>query len=368
VTVDQPQRVVVDANVLVENFRPSNAFKLLLEGARTGQLVLVVPELALKEAANKFRERIWERVKDIDQAVAKTLALGVACGVEPDLEPDAEAIRYEHGLRRTLAEVHAVVPPLPDVSHDTVVQRALERRKPFNRGGSGYRDALIWESVLDQARSREAVIFCTRDRTDFGNSEDPPALAADLVADLANSGLGPDSVTLALDYRALVNRLVDVERVAVDEVERALRRLWPDLEKAVEAALYDLEFDFDALSNLSLDRFDVGFGAETPDRVVVRDAQVVGVSSLSHATVEEARVLSDDEVLVTLYLEVEGDLDLDVEITGAGRGTPDRWERERWRMSRTMAVSRTIAASTEATYVRSEGTLVGLAVFSGRVL
>jgi hypothetical protein len=39
------------------------------------------------------------------------------------------------------------------VSHDAVVERALERRQPFDTAGhNGYRDALLWETVLELLR------------------------------------------------------------------------------------------------------------------------------------------------------------------------------------------------------------------------
>lgn len=77
----------------------------------------------------------------------------------------------------------------------------------------------------------------------------------------------------------------------------------------------------------------------------------------------EARVLTENEVLVSLYMEIDSGLDLDIEMSGR-----DAWESDPWRTSRTVAVTRTLAVSAEATYSRSEEAVFGLSVYSARVL
>ena len=38
--------------------------------------------------------------------------------------------------------------PYPSTSHKDLVSRDLARKRPFQESGKGYRDALIWESLL----------------------------------------------------------------------------------------------------------------------------------------------------------------------------------------------------------------------------
>lgn len=51
---------------------------------------------------------------------------------------------YETELRGRLNELGAVIIPIPSVSHQVVLTRALEKRRPFDtEGRDGYRDVLI---------------------------------------------------------------------------------------------------------------------------------------------------------------------------------------------------------------------------------
>jgi len=98
--------------------------------------------------------------------------------------------------------------PYPDVSHRDVTARALARRRPFDSlGHEGYRDALIWESVLAFARTlaRERVVLVSRNSKDFADA------AGDLHADLRRDVAAlttASTVTLVRD----VGRLVDLIR------------------------------------------------------------------------------------------------------------------------------------------------------------
>ena len=62
--------------------------------------------------------------------------------------------------------------------------RDLARKKPFSSSGSGYRDALIWlslVSLLGESSEAENAAFITRNSKDFGEA---PRLHEDLLSDL----------------------------------------------------------------------------------------------------------------------------------------------------------------------------------------
>jgi hypothetical protein len=78
--------------------------------------------------------------------------------------------------------------PLPTVGHQVLLTRALESRKPFDeRGGDGYRDALIWHTVLDICRECDGdtqVVFVTNN-TNYFCDKDAGELLAPLQAEVA---------------------------------------------------------------------------------------------------------------------------------------------------------------------------------------
>lgn len=69
---------------------------------------------------------------------------------------------------------------LPQVSHDQMLVRDLANRRPFFNK-EGYRDALIWETILALAVEEPVpVIFISANKRDFGKGELDPALKEDL--------------------------------------------------------------------------------------------------------------------------------------------------------------------------------------------
>jgi hypothetical protein len=107
----------------------------------------------------------------------------------------------------------------PNISHAEVVTRELQRRKPFNPKGGGYRDYLIRRTVLSIAREApdSTVIFATANTKDFA---DEGGLHPDLRADL---------VALEMDVGRLVLHasLEDVLASTVRPLRRRARPLQP---------------------------------------------------------------------------------------------------------------------------------------------
>jgi hypothetical protein len=358
---DVTPRVLLDTNVLVANFQSGNAYKLLIEGARTRQLQLVVPELVLREAANKFREMAAERAREYDKAVSGLARLGMQVKAKPDPDPAAAAVRYDANLRRTLRDINATIAALPDVTHDALLTKTLARRKPFRDGDAGYRDALLWETAMEQAKEHGELILCTMNTRDFAEAgEGDIGLGPDLAAELQAAGLPPTAISLEVNLKALVERLVSVEAVAVNEVERALPLHYVDLSEQIEAQIYHYDFDRSDLREVSMELGTYWLDLEV-ESISVNDAQVLRVFEISHASVEEAHTYSEQELLVSLHVECDADVDLDLELEGVDRETGMR--RTHWQ---TFSTTKTLALSIEATFHRSPPDFLDFTVFAVR--
>jgi rRNA-processing protein FCF1 len=361
--------VLLDTNILVANFRPGNAFKLLLEGARMGHLQLLVPELVVQEAANKLRERVRDQARVLERAVSELGSLGVVVRRPGSTDEDVAALRYDTELRRNLKQAGAEILPLPAVSHQQMLKRALSRRRPFKKDDAGYRDALLWETILERRlQGGVQLYFCTQNTADFAEAQaGTPVLAADLTDEAERAGFASGQVSLRTDLRRLVAELVDVEAVTADEVERALERLEGEVREAIEGQLYEYEFSRGDLRDSSIDASDrVFLGVSTfeldVDRAEVIDVHIVNPVNLTHASVEESSGLSPDEILVTLYLEMDADLDLEIELEGYDPAANHRWA------NKTTSATRTIGVRIEGTYLREAEDFTDLRVLNVRIL
>ncbi len=100
---------------------------------------------------------------------------------------------YENELRQRLNQLNGRILDLPEVKHKVLMQQDLGDRKPFS-GGRGYRDALIWHTVVELAKRQQVpIIFVSANTKDFTGGK--ARLHPDLIASLEQCGLGPNAVT-----------------------------------------------------------------------------------------------------------------------------------------------------------------------------
>ena len=51
-------------------------------------------------------------------------------------------------LSQEVKRMNTQSPDYADISHADIVTRDLKRRKPFQQNGKGYRDTLLWETIV----------------------------------------------------------------------------------------------------------------------------------------------------------------------------------------------------------------------------
>lgn len=196
---DETLKVVVDANIVIQSPRlSSSAWRAAFQADKTGAFSLCLPEVCVIEAVAWMDRALPERVKQLRRALSDLEQVGVRLSHDPwtkdPLEVDHRARQaaagYEIYLRDRFGAARIL--PIPPVDHTALVRRAASRQRPFNEAGSGYRDALIWETVCKEAHGCR-VILVTNNTRDFADGDD---LADGLRKDLKDRGLGEDSVDL----------------------------------------------------------------------------------------------------------------------------------------------------------------------------
>src|SRR5690242_3586902 len=123
--------VVPDANVLYgDPFLDRSRFALIRREAARGRFRLAVPEVVVREAINLYDERLRESMSKARKAVSDLRDLQVPLeAVEVDV--DGLIAEYSRTLRARLSEDGCEILDLPDVPHDTLVNRAVAKRRPF---------------------------------------------------------------------------------------------------------------------------------------------------------------------------------------------------------------------------------------------
>lgn len=131
---------------------------------------------------------------------------------------------------------HVIQIPFEKVEHSILVRKAIEGARPFRSSEKGYRDALIWHSLLcflEESRSLESVAFITNNSNDFFEIKEGNLIFhGDLQGDIKKAGLRCEFL-LFNSLAAFLNKNKVVSRGAVDQ-ERLVSEMLPTLEEAAE--------------------------------------------------------------------------------------------------------------------------------------
>lgn len=262
--------IVVDTTTLQRRSTELKGFQwtLVLNASRSGKFLLAVPEVCLLEANRQVQISLDHAAMEIKRAASSIRLMDVSDDLKLfcdrfQKEANAEGEKFILNAKTRIHEHGGRVLPLPDVSHSVVVQKELGFVKPFSEDGSGYRDTLIWHSLLDLVRSEpglEELFFVTNNSSDFAVSKkNKHQLAANLVDEvkIINNELSLHLVSTLDEFIAKL----DLTRPSTAEGSENARdaNFNTDLANAIERAADDVLWsDFDVLLEVA-EALDVHF-------------------------------------------------------------------------------------------------------------
>lgn len=202
-------KIVFDTNILHDDFFLRRAQIVdICETAKQYRFDVYIPEVVYDEIVNQYGEKIEEVQKEIDSSVNKVKGISTNLQLEnPINESTKKQILQEYPsiLNKRLEELNIKKLPYPSVSHKEIVARDLNRKRPFQKSGKGYRDALIWETILriiDITDDNPNVIFINKNTHDFFEKNE---LHKDLKEDLISKGLKSESLKIYDNLKDAIN-------------------------------------------------------------------------------------------------------------------------------------------------------------------
>jgi hypothetical protein len=206
-----------------------------------GLVRVCVPEVVVQEVVRGYKRETNDLVAKLNSLSLSKLNKLLRLNLPPtskELKASVEPLidAYESELRTRLDERRITIVPVPQTGHQMLLTRALENRKPFDgEGKNGYRDALIWHTVLDvceQAGGIAKVVFITENTSDFCVKK-TGELLPELQKEVVDSGL--PAVVTARDLDATRKYLELVEQLDVELAPDGLPVVSPPRELVVEA-------------------------------------------------------------------------------------------------------------------------------------
>lgn len=291
--------VVLDATVFCADFQMrGNAFRIFLAGFRRAGLQPCVPESVTDEVLNKHRQNCDELAIE-----AQRLAHRAARLVGRDVLPVVADKEYTNNLYSIyLCDFLSIKNdydferfPYPSISHKELAKRALRRRRPFRENEVGYRDSLLWLSILEHlAQQREPIAFTTNNTRDFGGSGD---LHEQLREDLKEIGLSSEFVQLFQTLEELNHALILPTLQRLDNIRLRL--------EDGSGRLSLRNWIPDNLPSLFWD--EEGLGPLEPDH---GDCRLSGIEKVHSIIIDAVRQVNREQILLSATTEVDAVIDV----------------------------------------------------------
>ena len=234
--------VILDSNIIIEaGYGRGAMLRFFLSVSKMLNLHILVSPIVIDEVVARYRASIEKETRRLQQSARKLSNLlppsESVIGVKLDLE--RTVMEYRKRLELSFSGDSEASLCYPTIGHSELVARALMRRRPFNESGSGYRDTLIWLSIVEfMSTTVDHAILITADGAFMSTDR---KLHADLAEDLAGVGRNEGDLVLATSLSAFVDAHVRprLRRVFRDDPVQSLGQLGIEIQNSIEAKVYE---------------------------------------------------------------------------------------------------------------------------------
>lgn len=183
--------VFLDSNIFYNNwYLRSVNFQVLFNYIINNNGFLLLSELVIQETENNQQKALDSALAELQKALNGLKQFSPA--TDPvDLKRFEEPYDFKALLENKLGSTYTIYLGYADIPQKTVVERAIKRRRPFKDGEKGYRDSLVWLSLLHFLAGNKysgELVFINNNVNDFFSST-KDVLHEDLLGDLAEYGV-----------------------------------------------------------------------------------------------------------------------------------------------------------------------------------
>lgn len=308
--------IVIDTNAVNADLNLRNAgINRLASKAKEQGYHICFPKAVIEEMVKHYKENVEKALKDLLRADSIIQDHTSVPSIDKSLISKIQQSpkKYRSGLRTRIKELGGIIlgQPLRD-HHAAILKKAILRKKPFNSNGAGYPDAMIWADIMDLARKfsehpaivKPKIIFVSDNHKDFCNS-DKFDLHDDLIEELESEEINKNTVIVAKSLDAASGMLlIHSDTIVLEEAKALLiepefvkSEIRKELEKQILNALpfRQLRNDLIGLSEIF----------EDPTIDMIHEDYTYGEI--------EAEILAEDEIAVSLKVNVTCLLDVYVE-------------------------------------------------------
>ncbi|KAA5311487.1 MULTISPECIES: PIN domain-containing protein [Bacteroidaceae] len=300
--------IIIDTNVIHLDFKLNKARIVTLCNTSTilGHEIFI-PEVVIDEIVKQYDEKAEEYINSFNKALKKLSDLSTSPITQTPIDAKGFISNYRNELNNRIKQLGIGIIPYPNTGHKIMVERELGKKKPFKDSTKGYRDALIWDSVMEHTQkysSNCGIIFLTANSKDFAD-KDKKDLHTDLIADCISNGIPTTSIRLVTDIQNFIDNEIILRSTELKEKFNQLQQ---------DGGLGDIDFiqliqDYiskDMLDNLiSSNDFD-SYPGYAPG--LYENPEITSIEKVS-CSFNTIREISSDTILIQSEVSVLVDLD-----------------------------------------------------------
>lgn len=300
--------IIIDTNVIHLDFKLNKARIVTLCNTSTilGHEIFI-PEVVIDEIVKQYDEKAEEYINSFNKALKKLSELSTSPITQTPIDAKGFISNYRNELNNRIKQLGIGIIPYPNTGHKIMVARELGKKKPFKDSTKGYRDALIWDSVMEHTQkysSNCGIIFLTANSKDFAD-KDKKDLHTDLIADCISNGIPTTSIRLVTDIQNFIDNEIILRSTELKEKFNQLQQ---------DGGLGDIDFiqliqDYiskDMLDNLiSSNDFD-SYPGYAPG--LYENPEITSIEKVS-CSFNTIREISSDTILIQSEVSVQVDLD-----------------------------------------------------------
>lgn len=234
--------IFIDSNIFFNNWYLDNAnFKNFINYLQKTDSKILISEIVCSEIDNKFLTELASLKKSFEAGLNRSKQL-----LNKSFDFDLDSLSKDYSLKKIISEKtkNAIFIPFNDISNSILVERAIKRIKPFQDKDKGFRDTLIWLSLLKYLKENnetENISFINNNSSDFFNND-----KTDLHQDLKND-LKKNEITNEFKVYKSINDFIGekVESEHQDlKIEEFLDKyIYPNEDTIEQQLEYHIEFE-----------------------------------------------------------------------------------------------------------------------------
>lgn len=166
--------LVLDANILIKDFWWKSETFNYLQDRMFLLHALVIPKISLEESKEHLIRRAQDLKVRMDEKPESERLLGQYRNLYNrsyySIEsPEELGDRYEKYIIERLSSFNGFIANNAQVNMEDILKRSIKRIKLFNKGDKGFRDTILWLSVIELVKKYQKVSFVSENINDFAD-------------------------------------------------------------------------------------------------------------------------------------------------------------------------------------------------------